>query len=132
VISGTTGGQVADCEAGKQLLERLPTARVLHGFNGYDTDALRRRVEANGTLPNKGQPAERKASARKIRSSAAFGGPGDPVGAVAEDHEGEKLAAVVHAVPADRAVTIGGDDDPTVAGDVHRPGFVGRSSLPEL
>jgi transposase len=47
-----TGGQVADCEAAKHLLERLPAARVLHGDKGYDTDALRRRVEANGTLPN--------------------------------------------------------------------------------
>ena len=47
-----TGGQVADCEAAKQLLERLPAARVLHADKGYDTDALRRRVEANGTLPN--------------------------------------------------------------------------------
>ena len=47
-----TGGQVADCEAAKQLLERLPAARVLHGDKGYDTDALRRQVEAKGTLPN--------------------------------------------------------------------------------
>ena len=47
-----TGGQVADCEAAKQLLEHLPAARVLHADKGYDTDALRRRVEANGTLPN--------------------------------------------------------------------------------
>jgi transposase len=36
----------------KQLLEHLPAARVLHADKGYDTDALRRRVEANGTLPN--------------------------------------------------------------------------------
>jgi transposase len=47
-----TGGQVADCEAAKQLLERLPAAGVLHGDRGYDTDHIRRRVEANGTLPN--------------------------------------------------------------------------------
>ena len=47
-----TGGQVADCEAAKQLLERLPAARVLHGDKGYDTDALRRQVEARDTLPN--------------------------------------------------------------------------------
>ena len=30
----------------------MPAARVLHADKGYDTDALRRRVEANGTLPN--------------------------------------------------------------------------------
>ncbi len=48
-----TGGQVADCEAAKELLEHLPpTARVLHGDNGYDTNSVRQRVEANGTLPN--------------------------------------------------------------------------------
>src|SRR5687768_1790740 len=47
-----TGRQVADCEAAKHLLELLPAARVLHGDKGYDTDLIRRRVEANGTLPN--------------------------------------------------------------------------------
>ena len=47
-----TGGNVADCEAAKQLLEHLPASRVLHGDKGYDTDAFRRRIEANGTLPN--------------------------------------------------------------------------------
>jgi transposase len=46
------GGNVADCEAAKQLLEHLPASRVLHGDKGYDTDAFRRRFEANGTLPN--------------------------------------------------------------------------------
>ena len=48
-----TGGQVADCEAAKALLEHLPTAaRVLHGDKGYDTNPVRQRIEANGTLPN--------------------------------------------------------------------------------
>ena len=47
-----TGGKVAGCEAAKQLLEHLPASRVLHGDKGYDTDAFRRRIEANGTLPN--------------------------------------------------------------------------------
>ena len=48
-----TGGQVADCEAAKELLEHLPpTTRVLHGDKGYDTNPVRQRVEANGTLPN--------------------------------------------------------------------------------
>ena len=48
-----TGGQVADCEAAKKLLEHLPpSARVLHGDKGYDTNLVRHRVEANGTLPN--------------------------------------------------------------------------------
>jgi transposase len=48
-----TGGQVADCEAAKELLEHLPsTARVLHGDKGYDTNPVRHRLEANGTWPN--------------------------------------------------------------------------------
>ena len=47
-----TGGQVADCTAGAQLLERLPACRILHGDKGYDSDAIRRQVEENGTMPN--------------------------------------------------------------------------------
>jgi transposase len=47
-----TGGQVADCEAAKHLLELLPAADVLHADKGYDTDLIRRRIQANGTLPN--------------------------------------------------------------------------------
>ena len=44
---------MADCEAAKELLEHLPpSARVLHGDKGYDTNLVRHRVEANGTLPN--------------------------------------------------------------------------------
>jgi transposase len=44
---------VADCEAAKKLLEHLPpTARVRHGDKGYDTNPVRHRAEANGTLPN--------------------------------------------------------------------------------
>ena len=33
-------------------MEHLPASRVLHGDKGYDTGAFRRRIEANGTLPN--------------------------------------------------------------------------------
>ncbi len=47
-----TGGHVADCVAAKELLDRLPAARMLHGDMGIDTDALRRRIEARGTVPN--------------------------------------------------------------------------------
>jgi transposase len=47
------GGQVADCEAAKALLDHLPpAARVLHGDKGYDTNPIAQRIEANGTLPN--------------------------------------------------------------------------------
>jgi transposase len=34
------------------LLERLPACRVLHADKGYDTDAIRRQVEACGAAPN--------------------------------------------------------------------------------
>ncbi len=47
-----TGGNVADCTAGHELLKRLPGARILHADKGYDTDAIRRQIEANGTMPN--------------------------------------------------------------------------------
>ncbi len=47
-----TGGQVADCTAGALLLERLPTCRLLHADKGYDSDSIRRQVEARGTAPN--------------------------------------------------------------------------------
>jgi transposase len=30
----------------------LPHARILHADKGYDSNAIRRQVEANGTMPN--------------------------------------------------------------------------------
>ncbi len=30
----------------------MPAARILHGDKGYDSDAIRRQVEENGTMPN--------------------------------------------------------------------------------
>ncbi|MBI5111346.1 MAG: IS5 family transposase [Rhodovulum sp.] len=47
-----TGGNVADCTAGHDLLKQLPDARILHADKGYDSNAIRRQVEANGTMPN--------------------------------------------------------------------------------
>lgn len=47
-----TGGQVADCTAASSLFERLPTCRILHADKGYDTNHIRRSVEAKGTMPN--------------------------------------------------------------------------------
>ena len=47
-----TGGQVADCTAAPELLERLPKCRILHADKGYDTDRIRRTVETMGTMPN--------------------------------------------------------------------------------
>jgi len=47
-----TGGHVADCTAGKALLERLPACEILHGDKGYDANAIRRQVEERGAAPN--------------------------------------------------------------------------------
>ena len=51
---------MADCTAGAQLLERLPPCRILHGDKGYDTDAIRRQIEATGAKPNIPPKANRR------------------------------------------------------------------------
>jgi len=33
-------------------LERMPQASILHADKGYDSDAIRRQVEAKGAMPN--------------------------------------------------------------------------------
>ena len=40
-----TGGQVADCTAGAELLARLPPCQILHADKGYDSNAIRSQVE---------------------------------------------------------------------------------------
>jgi transposase len=55
-----TGGQIADCTAGALLLEQLPAARILHADKGYDSDAIRRQVEAKGAMPNIPPKANRR------------------------------------------------------------------------
>ena len=55
-----TGGQVADCTAGAELLARLPACEILHGDKGYDSDAIRRQVEDAGAMPNIPPKANRK------------------------------------------------------------------------
>jgi transposase len=47
-----TGGQVADCTAAEALLDVMPPVDLLHGDKGYDSDALRRQIEATGAAPN--------------------------------------------------------------------------------
>ncbi len=47
-----TGGHVADCRAAEALLERLPETVLLHGDKAYDSDKLRRQIEAKGAAPN--------------------------------------------------------------------------------
>ncbi|WP_144428449.1 IS5 family transposase [Azospirillum thiophilum] len=47
-----TGGQVADCVAADTLLDQVTTADLIHGDKGYDTNAVRRKIEAIGAAPN--------------------------------------------------------------------------------
>jgi transposase len=55
-----TGGQVADCRAGERLLRHLPTDVLVHADKGYDTDRFRRRIEAQGSVPNIPPKANRR------------------------------------------------------------------------
>ena len=55
-----TGGQVADCTAGAALLNRCPRATILHADKGYDTNAIRRKVEGRGAMPNIPPKANRR------------------------------------------------------------------------
>ncbi len=47
-----TGGQVADCIAADTLLDQMSTASILHGDKGYDSDAVRRKIESKGAAPH--------------------------------------------------------------------------------
>ncbi|GAU86981.1 mobile element protein [Bosea sp. BIWAKO-01] len=47
-----TSGQGADCASGAALVKQMPAARTLHGDRGYDSNAILRQVEENGTMPN--------------------------------------------------------------------------------
>ncbi len=43
---------MADCRAAEALLERLPPTDLLLGDKAYDSDKLRRLIEARGAAPN--------------------------------------------------------------------------------
>lgn len=47
-----TGGQVADCVAADTLLDQVTAADLVHGDKGYDTNAVRRKIEAKGAAPD--------------------------------------------------------------------------------
>src|SRR5271154_4655261 len=55
-----TGGQVADCIAADTLLDQMPPTRLLHGDKGYDSDAVRRKIESKGVAPNIPPKANRR------------------------------------------------------------------------
>jgi transposase len=43
---------VADCIAADELLDRLLAAEILHGDKGYDSNAVRQKIESKGAAPN--------------------------------------------------------------------------------
>jgi len=51
---------VADCIAADTLLDRMPPTALLHGDKGYDSDAVRRKIENMGVAPNIPPKANRR------------------------------------------------------------------------
>ncbi|WP_373323414.1 transposase [Methylobacterium longum] len=47
-----TCGQSADCTAGALLLQCLLACRIMLADKGYDSDAIRRQIDAAGAAPN--------------------------------------------------------------------------------
>jgi transposase len=47
-------------EAGTLLLGAMPRCAILHADRGYDSDAIRRQVEATGAMPNIPPKANRR------------------------------------------------------------------------
>ena len=47
-----TGGQVADCTAADVLLDSITEAELVHADKGYDSNAVRQKIEAKGAAPN--------------------------------------------------------------------------------
>jgi transposase len=55
-----TGGNVADCTAGAELLSKTPACNMLQDDKGSDSDAIRRRIETGGAMPDIPPKANRK------------------------------------------------------------------------
>jgi IS5 family transposase len=51
---------VADCTAADALLEQMPATSILHGDKGYDSNAVRRKIEDMGAAPNIPPKANRR------------------------------------------------------------------------
>ena len=43
---------MADCVAADALLDRMPATSIVHGDKGYDSNAVRRKIEGMGAAPN--------------------------------------------------------------------------------
>ena len=57
---------MADCTAADTLLDRLPATMLLHGDKGYDSDAVREKIEARGIAPNIPPKSNRLKDYRRI------------------------------------------------------------------
>ena len=51
---------MADCLAAEALLDRLAGAEIVHPDKGYDSNAVRRRIEDKGAAPNIPPKANRR------------------------------------------------------------------------
>ena len=51
---------MADCTAADALLDQMPAAQILHGDKGYDSDAVRHKIESKGAAPNIPPKANRR------------------------------------------------------------------------
>lgn len=51
---------MADCTAADLLLEHMPNSPILHADKGYDSDAIRRKIEDKGAMPNIPPKANRR------------------------------------------------------------------------
>lgn len=51
---------MADCIAADVLLAHIPAAEILHADKGYDSNAVRRKIEAQGAAPNIPPKANRR------------------------------------------------------------------------
>lgn len=51
---------MADCTAADALLEQMPAAAILLGDKGYDSNAVRRKIEGMGAAPNIPPKANRR------------------------------------------------------------------------
>ena len=51
---------MADCVAADTLLDQMPATDILNGDKGYDSDAVRRKIESKGAAPNIPPKANRR------------------------------------------------------------------------
>lgn len=67
---GVTGGNVNDCKAAPELIEKLPVSEYLIADRGYDSGALRAQIRARGSVP---VVPERKCGKREVNKGFDWG-----------------------------------------------------------